>query len=171
MRVRIVNMTECRRNIKLKVEVAPEHVGADWRAHLFGTACLRTQGRCSREHGYITRIHRITKLHDHFISRTNGTVIFLIEVLASCILPRVGDRLDAVVDMIFPHGVFCHYDVLRMMMPLGGHNNLRVRNDFSTNVLHDPRTNTITRKGDTLPVIVDDVRFENDLYSCIVKLA
>lgn len=163
-------MAECSRKITLKVEILPEHADADWRSHLFHTACLKTQGKCSREHGYILRIHRITKLHDQFISRTNGTIIFLVEVLADCILPRVGDRLDAVVDMIFPHGVFCHYDVLRMMMPLSKHN-LQVRNDFSTNVLHNPRTHATIRKGDTLPVIVDDVRFENDLYSCIVKMA
>jgi hypothetical protein len=94
--------------------------------------------------------------------------LFFVEVIAKCILPKIGDCMEVGIDMIFNHGVFCHHQMLRMMMP-SSKCSIPIRQEFSTNSLYDPSSKRIIRKGDVITVKVEDVRFENDLYSCIVS--
>ena len=158
----------CRRNIHLKVELKPSQINKDWRSHLYDTICLKYQEKCTRQDGFIITIKKVSTIYDQYITRTNGHVLFVLDIQADCILPKSGDELDAIVDMIFPHGVFCHHHMLRMMMPKCKH--LQVRQEFSTNSLFHVHSKKVIRKGDTIRVVIDDVRFENDLYSCIVKM-
>lgn len=148
----------------------PAQIDRHWKTNLFLQICQKFQGKCTRQDGYILHVKKITKIYDQYITRIHGMVLFFVEVLAECLLPKVGDRIDAIVDMIFNHGVFCHHQMLRMMMPLVKCKTFLVRQEFSTNSLYDPSTKKIVRKGDVLQVIIEDVRFENDLYSCIVSL-
>ena len=159
-----------KRKIQLKVEMKPEQVDHNWRSNLFLSICHKYQGKCTKEDGYIINIKKINKIYDQHIKRTNGVVLFFVEIMAECILPQVGDTLEAVVDMIFPHGVFCHYHMLRMMMPVIKCPNFHIRQEFSTNSLFNPQTKHLIRKSDIIRVVIDDVRFENELYSCIVSL-
>lgn len=159
------------RKIKIKVEVSPEQVNKNWRDSLFLNICQKFQGKCTREDGYIISIQKVLRIFDQYIKRTSGVVLFFVEVLAQCILPKKGDTLEAIVDMIFPHGVFCHHHTLRMMMPIAKCKNFHIRQEFSTKSLYNPQTKKIIRKGDIVPVTIDDVRFENDFYSCIVSIS
>lgn len=159
------------RKIQLKVEVPPEQVDKNWRSNLFLHVCQKFQGRCTREDGYIVRIQKIERIYDQYIKRTSGVVLFFIGVVAECILPQRGDVIAATVDMIFPHGVFCHHHMLRMMMPITKCKDFHIRQEFSTKSLYNPHTKTIIRKGDTIKVVIEDVRFENDFYSCIVAIS
>lgn len=152
------------------MEIPPEQVDTNWRSNLFLSVSQKFQGKCTKEDGYIIHIQKITKIYDQYIKRTSGVVMFFLEVLAECILPRVGDSIEAVVDIIFSHGVFCHYHMLRMMMPIVKCPNFHIRPEFSTNSLYNPHTKKIIKNGDTISVVIDDVRFENDLYSCIVSM-
>lgn len=159
------------RKIKIKVEVPPEQVDKNWRTSLFLNICHKFQGKCTRDDGYIISIQKISRIFDQYIKRTSGVVLFFVEVLAQCILPKKGDTVEAIVDMIFPHGVFCHHHTLRMMMPISKCKNFHIRQEFSTKSLYNPQTKKIIRKGDTVSVMIDDVRFENDFYSCIVSIS
>jgi DNA-directed RNA polymerase subunit E'/Rpb7 len=157
------------RTIDLKMEMKPEQVDEHWETRLFLGICHKFQGRCTRQDGYLVSIRKILRIDDQHITRTNGNILFYVRVLAECILPKTGDCLDAMVDMIFPHGVFCHHHMLRMMMPMVHCKHFQIRQEFSTNSLYHPRTKQSIRKGDTVRVVIQDVRFENDLYSCIVS--
>lgn len=159
-----------KRKVNIKIEMTPEQVDENWRTRLYLCICQKFQGKCTRDDGYIVNIKKITKIYDQHIKRTTGFVLFFVEILAECILPKIGDNLDAIVDMIFPHGVFCHHHILRMMMPLVKCKTLQIRQEFSTNSLYDPHSKKVVRKGDIIRVTIDDVRFENDLYSCIVSI-
>lgn len=158
-----------RRNIHVKIEMTPEQTDAHWRTRLFLHVCQKIKGACTHDDGYIINVRKILRIHDHYISRLNGMVVFSLDAIAECILPKTGDMIDVVVDMIFPHGVFCHHQMLRMMMPATRCGGLIIRQEFSTNSLYNPSTHQSIRKGDVLSVFIEDVRFENDLYSCIVS--
>lgn len=160
-----------KRKINMKVEMHPEKIDQNWRSSLFATVCHKFQGKCTREDGYIVSIKKIEKIYDQYIKRTSGVVLFFIQVFAECILPTNGDTIEAVVDMIFPHGVFCHHHSLRMMMPIAKCRNFHIRQEFSTKYLYNPQTKKVIRKGDIVAVLIDDVRFENDFYSCIVSIS
>lgn len=158
------------RRIDLKIEMRPEQVDEHWETRLFLNICQKFQGKCTRQDGYIISVKKILKIQDQHITRTNGHVLFFVQVLTECILPRIGESLEAIVDMIFPHGVFCHHRMLRMMMSMVKCKNFQIRQEFSTNSLYNPQTNKVIHKGDTVQIVIDDVRFENDLYSCIVSI-
>lgn len=155
------------RKIKVKIEMVPENIDCHWQNHLFLQICNKFQGKCTREDGYILHIKKINKIYDQYIT-IHGKILFFVEVLAKCILPKIGDCIDVIIDMIFNHGVFCHHQMLRMMMP-STKCDLQIRHEFSTNSLYDLRSKRVLRKGDVLTVLIEDVRFENDLYSCIVS--
>lgn len=157
-----------KRKIRVKVEMMPEQIDSQWHTHLFVQLCNKFQGKCTREDGYIIHINKIIRIHDQYIT-IHGMVLFFVEILAKCILPKIGDPIDVMIDMIFNHGVFCHHQMLRMMMPSVKCQPLQIRQEFSTNSLYNPLSKHVVRKGDILTVMIDDVRFENDLYSCIVS--
>lgn len=157
------------RKIQLKIEMPPQHVDENWRSHLFLRVCHKLQGKCTQEHGYITMIRKIIRIDDQHISRINGSIIFSLQVLADCLLPKVGDCIETTIDMIFPHGVFCRHNMMRMMMPMVKRKHLHIRQEFSTNSLYDSHSKKIFRKGDILPVMIEDIRFEHELYTCIVS--
>lgn len=158
------------RKIKVKVEITPEKIDENWRTNLFLMVGDKFKGKCTHEDGYIINIKKIATIYDQHIKRNSGNVLFYIDIIADCILPKVGDHLEAVVDMIFPHGVFCHHHMLRMMMPIVKCKDFHIRQEFSTNSLFNPHTKQVIKKGDIVPIVIDDVRFENDLYSCIVSI-
>lgn len=159
------------RNIKVKIEMTPEQINKNWRVSLFLNICQKFKGKCTKDDGYIFNIKKIIRIYDQCIKRSSGVVLFFVEISAECIVPKIGESLDAIVDMIFPHGVFCHHNMLRMMMPIAKCKNFHIRQEFSTNSLYDPLTKTLVRKGDIIRVLIDDIRYENDLYSCIVSIS
>jgi len=159
------------KQIQASVLLLPDQMSTEWRKHLTEGVQKSLLGKCSFEHGYIIDIHNVTKILDHQIARLDGNVRFQVEIDATVLRPNVGDRTDAVVEMIFPHGIFCCYRKLRMMLPLSKCPNYSLRQDFSQISLVNSTTKATIRKGDTIHIIVEDVRFENDLYSCIVSLS
>lgn len=164
-----MTITQTKR-IQASVLLLPDQMSIDWRKHLTEGVEKSLLGKCSFEHGYIIDIHRVAKILDHQIARLDGNVRFQVEIDATVLRPNVGDIVEATVEMIFPHGIFCCYRKLRMMLPLSKCPGFSLRQDFSQISLVNPSTQTTIRKGDTIPILVEDVRFENDLYSCIVSL-
>ena len=158
------------KQIQASVILAPDKMSREWRQHLNEGVSKHLLGKCSRDHGYILDIVKINKILDQQIMRLDGNVRFQVEVEALSLLPKVGDTTEAVVEMIFPHGIFCCFKKLRMMLPLTKCNGYHLRQDFSMISLVHPTTKHVIRKGDTIHVVIEDVRFENDLYSCIVSL-
>jgi DNA-directed RNA polymerase subunit E'/Rpb7 len=158
------------KEISTTVILAPESMNKDWQLNLFHAVCRNLVGKCTLADGYITSVLRITKIHNQQIARVDGSIRFHINVLSDVILPKVGDIVDVDVDMIFPHGVFCCHRTLRMMMPLSKCHGFVLKPEFSNLYLLHPTSKHTIRKGDTIPVIVDDARFESNLYSCLVSL-
>jgi hypothetical protein len=102
--------------------------------------------------------------------RIGGKIRFIIDIWAEILKPEIGKKMEVEVDMVTPHGLFCRFKMLRMLLPIGNCTGFNLRQDFSNNSIHNPLTQQTIRKGDTIQVQVKNVRYENDLYSCIVSL-
>lgn len=150
--------------------MSPSELDHNWQKNLHAGVSKSLTGKCTFEHGYITNIKRILKILDQQVTRTNGHVQLSLKVLADVLKPQVGDNVDVVVEMIFPHGVFCYHRMVRMMLPLSKCSDFMLKQDFSMSFLSHKTKNIVIRKNETIPVIIDDVRFENNLYTCIVSL-
>lgn len=159
-----------RKKIQTTVLMPPSSMGKEWKKNVFDEVCKKMVGTCTQDDGYITSIKKIVSIHDQHITRVNGYVRFRISVIANVILPTVGESIQVVVDMIFPHGVFCYYRMIRVMLPLSKCHGFVLKPEFSMIHLVHTATKITIKKGDTIPVMIDDARYENDLYSCIVEL-
>jgi hypothetical protein len=60
--------------------------------------------------------------------------------------------------------------MLRMIIPIIKCSPFVIRQDFSNLHLFDPSSGRILRKDDRITVVISDVRFENNFYSCIADL-
>lgn len=158
------------KEIRTTIILKPESMNKDWQQNLYNAVCMTLVGKCTLADGYITAVKKITKIHNQQITRVDGSVRFQLSILSEVILPTVGDEVDVDVDMIFPHGVFCCHRMLRMMMPLSKVHGFVLKPEFSNLYLLNPNTKRTIRKGDTIPVVVEDARYENNLYTCLVAL-
>lgn len=157
--------------IRASILLLPEHMGRDWKKNLDRAITTMFQDKCTQEHGYILEIHRVARILDQQVTRLDGNIRFNLDIDVTVMKPQIGDVLEATIEMIFPHGVFCCHRMLRMMLPLSRCPGFHVRQDFSTISLLHPASHLCLRKGDSILVSIEDVRFENDLFSCIVAMA
>ena len=164
-------MSSCRKKIiRASVLLPPEHMDRSWKTHLHDAVERSFVGKCTAEHGYILKVLGIHKIVDQSITRIDGNIRFNLLIIVRILLPKVGDEINATIEMILPHGIFCFHKMMRMMLPISRCKPFFLRQDFSNLHLHDPTTGRTIRKNDTIKVTVADVRFENHLYSCIVDL-
>ena len=128
------------------------------------------EGKCTKEYGYLIKIDDISKLLEQVVMRTGGGIRCLVDVWSETLKPTVGAEIDATIDLISPHGIFCRFLKLRMRLPLKNCGSFAIRQDFSSTSLVDPETKKTIKKQDVIRVKVQDVRFENDRYTCLVSL-
>lgn len=163
-------MLSQQKEIMTTIVMKPDSMNKNWKLNLFHSVCRDLVGKCTLADGYITSVRKISKIRNQQITRVDGSILFQLNVVADVILPRVGDKSNVIVDIIFPHGVFCYHKMLRMMLPLSKCHGFVLKPEFSMAHLQNPTTKQTIRKGDTIPIIVEDARFENNLYSCLVSL-
>lgn len=159
-----------KKKINTTLLLSPSEIDGNWRVRLLEKVRSMLSGKCMHEHGYILRVYKIIRILDQHITRIDGNIRFFLTILVSSMKPSVGDEIDATVEMIFPHGIFCFYKMMRMMVPISKCHGFAIRHDFSMTCLHNPSLNITIRKNNIIRVRIDDVRFENDFYSCIVSL-
>ena len=163
-------MTTPRKMIRTSIIISPEMMGKDWKAHLFEKLNKELVGKCTQEYGYILKVDKIQRVVDQSIMRTGGKIRFTIDFWGETLKPEIGKQLDVGIDMITPHGLFCRFKMLRMLLPLNNCAGYILRQDFSSSCLVNNLKNHVIRKGETIQVKIENVRFENELYSCIVSL-
>jgi len=148
----------------------PREIGPDWKKNLEAALGQSMLGSCTVEHGYIISIRRVVRIVDQMITRLDGNVKFFLDVEAVVLRPSIGQEVDAFIEMIFPHGVFCSFKMLRMMIPLSMCAGFEISRTFTESCLMRRKENLILRKGDKVRVKIQDVRFENNQYTCLASL-
>lgn len=156
--------------IRTSCMLLPGEMTSEWRTNLMNKINKTMAGRCTHEHGFIVKILRIHRIIDQQITRIDGNVRFYLDVHLVALRPEISKVIDATVEMIFPNGIFCHYRMMRMMLPFSMCPGFSIRHEFSMICMTNPSTGQTIRKNDVIRVRIEDVRFENNLYSCIVSL-
>lgn len=122
---------------------------------------------CSFQYGYIDQIYRIiditgTKLLDNGLCKIN---IFF---EANCFKPEIGKEIDTTVQMIFQHGIFSSFYILRFLIPSSQLSEYNFISDIS--VYEHKITKKQIKIGDTIRIQILNLKFEKDHFSCISKL-
>lgn len=156
--------------IRTSCLLLPDEITSEWKKNLMDKINKTMAGRCTYEHGYIIKIMSIHRIIDQQITRIDGNLRFYLDVRLVALRPEISKVIDATVEMIFPNGIFCHYRMMRMMLPFSMCPGFSIRHEFSMICATNPSTVQTIRKNDIIRVRIEDIRFENNLYSCIVSL-
>jgi len=98
-------------------------------------------------------------------------VYFLVEVEIFCYLPKIGDRLDILVEFVFNHGIFGAFEKIKVLVPIQSCQNWEFLQEFTELILFEKdNPHNKIRKGDIITIEIQNIRFEKENYSCLGKI-
>lgn len=157
-------------SIPLEVSLAPEHLDANYRENIRTALVERYEGKCIAELGYIIKIVHAGKILSDTIGSMTPNALLSIHVVLMAFLPQPGMQLTVTIDIIFSHGIFAYRDKIRILIPVASLKEWNIHKDFTAHKLIHKTTGAMLRKGDTITIGLQEVRFEKDGYSCIGEL-
>ena len=116
------------------------------------------------EHGYIIDINNDVKIISNKIIDNTSDILFKIKFRAKVLKPVVGMELEAKINMIFNHGIFCQYLNLPILIPytkLAGYEYIDKKFKKGLKEFH---------VGDNITVKITDIRYHNKNINCIASL-
>ena len=119
---------------------------------------------CTEEHGYIININNdINIISNKIIDNTSDT-LFKTKFRARVLKPAIGMELEAKINMIFNHGIFCQYLNLPILIPY-------------TKLVGYEYIDKKFKKGEeefqigsSINVRITDIRYHNKNINCIASL-
>lgn len=84
------------------VEFVPDLANPDY--NLLDRFRHRYENTCSKESGYILRVHRVLDVRSRKLSAYNGHLLVRAVIEAECLLPETGQWVDGVVKQTFAQG-------------------------------------------------------------------
>ena len=150
--------------IDLSVELPPQYMVKQIKKFVLSFAKEKYEGTCSREHGYIVSIVKYMKTISTYLNDNTNNIMFISSFKVLCLKPEVRNKLSCVVDMLFRHGIFAQINNLKILVPAS------TLEDFTFNKDVFSKKKINIRKGDTINIIITEIKYEKQNYSCIGKL-
>jgi len=119
---------------------------------------------CTEEYGYIIDINDNINIITNKILDNTGDILFKIKFEAEVLKPVIGMELEARINMIFNHGIFCQYLNLPILIPytkLSEYEYIDKKFKKGENEL---------QIGDNIIVKITDIRYHNKNINCIASL-
>lgn len=164
------------RNIVVQTSLSPENMDKNYMTHLYRNIEKDFQHKCHAEHGLILKILRIDKIVSHYITDMIPNASFIVNVCIQTYQPVIGNVLNIPVDKILHHGLFCNvFSKIRIFIPFSYIPQYVYTKDFTSSYLElvdkkSPLIPKIIRKNDVISVLLKEVRYEKDGYSCLAEI-
>lgn len=154
-------------SIIIRFCLSPQYLDKNYKSHLLRFIKEKYENKSFKEYGYILEVVELKNILKEEIMSMIPNVFFMIDIVIRVYKPMVGDKLDVVIDKMFPHGIFMMEDKIRILIPINLCPGFQIEKDFSSFYLAELSTKKIYRKGEHLKVELVEVRFEKDGFSCI----
>lgn len=154
-------------NITRKVCLEPKFLDENIQTHLIEKISVMTKNECTKEHGYILSVNKISQILDNRISSANSAIVFTVEFEAETLKPVVGGILKGTVCMILPKGIFLDVqEKIKVFIPISS------LTDYTLDsVLMCYTKDDITiSKGDTVNVKMSGVQYSERSFICFGEL-
>ena len=148
--------------IQRRVCIEPRFLDRNIMDHLLHKVSEDVKNECTREHGYILKVLRVTR-----IISSEGTV-FILEIEAETFRPTGGKRTQGEICMVYKDGIFINIlGKQKMLIPTSTLPEHTFLEDQRVFVIGDLRIGV----GDTIDVIVTAAKYANGNFSCFGSLA
>ena len=150
--------------IELPLEISPEYMVKQIKKYVYDFAKSKYEGTCSKENGYIVSVKKYLKTVSVHLNDNSNNIMFLAKFKVLCLKPEINKKFSCVVEMIFRHGIFAQINNLKVLVPAS------ILEDFEFNKDSFTKKNLSIKKGDTIDIIITEIKYEKQNYSCIGKL-
>ncbi len=120
----------------------------------------------SQKNGCIIDINKV-KILSNTISNLNCNIIYNLKLFLSSINPAKGKGIrNCIVKAVPRTGIICVFHTMNIWIPLVHLENYK----FVNGVFLNEKDNKSIMKGTMIDIIIDMVRYEDKVFSCIAKL-
>lgn len=145
--------------------IEPHLLDSKIQHHIVEKAKQAWEGKCTKDDGFITKIHGVSKIIDNYVSPATSGLIFDLMLDAETMKPRVGDVFETQkVAQIIPQGVFTTGDVL-VFVPIAEFDGY----SFSDGELVNEYGKRI-RKDDIIRVEITATKYDRNNFKYIGRL-
>jgi len=153
--------------VACRIAMTPCMLGKQYKEHLLREAKRKMEKTSDKQMGVLLRVEKIHRILKENIGTMIPEVLCRVSFDVLAYRPCVGDHIQMTIQKIFHHGVFFQ-DILRVLIPSSDCSPFVIQKDFSSFFLQ--HKTTILRKGDPATILIRQIRFEKDGFSCIGKL-
>lgn len=123
---------------------------------------------CTLKDGYI-KSKKIISIKSNPITKIYNKISFTVRYIAETLKPEKGMKLKAVINNIFPSGVLMEYEKIKIFVPLK--NIEKINMSINKNIIeHKKDKDTKFTMGDTVKIVIQDIRFETKNFICIAQI-
>lgn len=156
-----------KRTVQEKIFIESKYIDkAVLKGHLTETVCKMMTGKCDQEFGYIISVESELKIIDNIISSANSGIIFTVEFDILTVKPEEGMVFEGVISKIFLCGIFVTVEKMDILVPetkMKGYKYNASKSIFK-------KDSSVLNCGDTVSVIIEDVRYQKHKFDCIASL-
>jgi len=149
---------------KCKIVIEPQEL-SDINNHIY-RKLESFVGDCTKKDGYIISIDTDFKIISNIISRVSGNCIYYIFFKIQTLKPEDGHTYGALVNRIYPQGLFCEYHNIKIIIPSESMDGW----EFENSIYINKSTDKSISKGDWINVLINVTRYDNRSYQCIGSL-
>lgn len=160
------------KTMQKRVCLEPKHLSSDYREKIKQDIIEKYENTCVKEVGYISKIIDIQKIIHDKVMNMIPFVFFLVEVQVLSYLPELNDIIDIKINFIFNHGIFGYYEKIKILIPMQACEEWMIhqKNQNETILIYKNDPKITLKKDDNIKVLVKNIRFEKDNFSCIGKI-
>lgn len=157
------------KEIEKSICIEPEFLNGDIKKHIFNKAVSTWVGKCTKEDGYILKIHSIKKIINNHITPSTTSIIFELLLKAEVMKPEVGMKVEAKVDLVDPQGIIVYTDEkLKIFVPSINFGDYEF--DDAKNAFVNEKEKKKIKLGDRINVKITAIRYEKSKFDCIGEL-
>lgn len=148
-------------NVVLSTILKPEYLTSSYRNHILSEYKTKYESSAN-ELGYIINV---SKIKDIISSNLNNQSEIVVESLCECEMfkPEIDATITCVIDMIHVNGIFVSKYDIKILIPSNSNDYVYNVNVFSVNGKE-------YKIGDDIDIIIVNIRYDKNVYSCIGKL-
>lgn len=151
------------KQIEKSICIEPEFLSSGIKKALISKVMDTCIGKCTKEDGYIIKIHSILGITDNYISPSTTSIIFKIRLKAEVLKPEIGSIFEGVITKIIPQGLFlCVQDKLNIHIPLAQMSGY----EYDKKGVLKNGTNVIN-VGENITTNITAIRYEKFTFNCI----
>ena len=124
----------------------------------------KLKGECTEKYGYIIEIIEIIEIMDNKILNNTGDILITVKFKGKILKPKIDMELNAKINMVFNHGIFCEYINLPILIP---YTKLK---DFEYQDKKFVKGDHVFKIGDNINIVLTDIRYHKKKFNCIASL-